>query len=211
MIIGSPSWLIAEVTGQASMGDFFPAAVQLSRGLNKTRPNARRLTEQIRRRIWSFGPQWAGARRNVQRVGTITGRRFNSKEGLFAEVIDHALDIRPLIEGDRSTLADRLARVVVYGRGDSADAQNIPLLLLLHSATEPSAAELLRSTIDRNVVRFIAERLEGPDAAVRAAMVTAQIVGFAILDRMLQPRTLKQGNREQLVTLLSKSLATCIG
>jgi AcrR family transcriptional regulator len=172
------------------------------------------ILEAAARRFAAHGYERAGVRdiaADAGVTGALVNRYFNSKEGLFAEVIDHALDIRPLIEGDRSTLAERLARAVVYGRGDIVDAQNIPLLLLLHSATEPGAAELLRSGIDRNIVRFIAERLEGPDAAVRAAMVTAQLVGFAILDRMLQPRTLKQANREQLVTLLSKSLATCIG
>jgi hypothetical protein len=42
-------------------------------------------------------------------------------------------------------------------------------------------------------------------------MVIAQMVGFAILDRRIRLRQLAGGRREQIVALLSESLAVCIG
>jgi Tetracyclin repressor-like, C-terminal domain len=57
----------------------------------------------------------------------------------------------------------------------------------------------------------LADRIGGPDADIRAAMVIAQMVGFAILDRRIRLRQLARGRREQLVALLSESLAVCIG
>jgi hypothetical protein len=71
------------------------------------------------------------------------------------------------------------------------------LLLLLDSIDEPRAAELLRTTFNRNMLPSLAERIGGPDAEVRAAMVIAQMVGFAILDRRIRLRQLAgaDGNR----------------
>jgi AcrR family transcriptional regulator len=136
-------------------------------------------------------------------------RYFVSKEGLFAEVIENTFSGH-LVEGDRATLADSLARMMVYGRKDKVNDRRIPLLLLLHSATEPRAAELLKTSLERNMLRVLAESLGGPDADIRAAMMIAQCVGFKILDQMLRPRALTEAQREKLVVLLSASLAVCI-
>ena len=100
---------------------------------------------------------------------------------------------------------------MVYGREGTADEKPIPLLLMLHSAAEPRAAELLRTTLDRNVLRPIAECLDGPDAELRAAIVIAQCTGFAILNRMLRPRALAEAQQEELMVLLTESLNACMG
>jgi hypothetical protein len=70
---------------------------------------------------------------------------------------------------------------------------------------------LIRTSLDRNVLRPLAECLEGPDAEVRAAMVVAQCTGFAILNQMLRPRAIVEAQKEELMCLLKESLATCIG
>jgi AcrR family transcriptional regulator len=175
------------------------------------------ILEAATRRFACQGYQCAGVREIAADAGVdpaMVNRYFGSKEGLFAEVIEHAFDIRYLVDGDRATLAERLARKVVYGREDIAGDQRIPripLLLMLRSATEPHAAELIRASLDRNVLRPLAECLDGPDAEVRAAMVIAQCTGFAILNQMLRPRALAEAQQEELVVLLKESLAACIG
>ena len=140
----------------------------------------------------------------------MVNRYFGSKEGLFAEVVERAFDIRYLVDGDRATLAERLARAVVYGREDSAGDRHIPLLLLLRSATEPGAAELIRPSLDRNILRPLEERLDGPDAELRASIVIAQCTGFSMLNQMLRPRALAEAQQEELVVLLQASLAAGI-
>lgn len=172
------------------------------------------ILEAATRRFACQGYEHAGVREIAADAGVtaaLVNRYFGSKEGLFAEVVERAFDIRDLIEGDRATLAERLARVMVYGREDADNDSRIPLLLLLRSATEPHAAELIRTSLDRNNLRLLAERVDGPDADVRAAMVIAQLTGFATLDQMLRPRALANAPREQLVALLAASLATCLG
>jgi AcrR family transcriptional regulator len=170
--------------------------------------------EAATRRFAYQGYEHAGVREIAADAGVnaaMVNRYFGSKEGLFTEVVERALDIRYLVDGDRATLAERLARRMVYGREDTADESSIPLLLMLHSATEPRAAELIRTSLDRNVLRPLAECLEGPDAEVRAAMVVAQCTGFAILNQMLRPRAIVEAQKEELMCLLKESLATCIG
>jgi AcrR family transcriptional regulator len=144
-------------------------------------------------------------------TAAMINRYFGSKEGLFAEVIERAFDIRELIEGDRATLADRLARVMVYGRPGAPDSGRTPLLLLLRAATEPAAAELLRARLEGENLPLLAERLGGPDAGTRAGLIIAHLTGFAILYQMIRPKELADADREGLVARLSESLAVWIG
>jgi AcrR family transcriptional regulator len=172
------------------------------------------ILEAATRRFAFEGYQGAGVREIAADAGVnaaMVNRYFGSKEGLFAEVVEHAFDIRYLVDGDRATLAERLARAVVYGREDIAGDRRIPLLLILRSATEPSAAELIRPSLERNLLQPLAEHLDGPDAKVRAAIVIAQCAGFSMLNQMLRPRVLAEAQKEELVVLLKQSLAACIG
>jgi AcrR family transcriptional regulator len=156
----------------------------------------------------------AGAREIAMDAGVtaaMINRYFGSKEGLFAEVIERAFDIRELIEGDRATLADRLARVMVYGRPGAPDSGRTPLLLLLRAATEPAAAELLRARLEGENLPLLAERLGGTDAGTRAGLIIAHLTGFAILYQMIRPKELADADREGLVARLSESLAVWIG
>jgi AcrR family transcriptional regulator len=190
-----------------------------------TRPRRRRdaaatreaILQAATRRFAAQGYEHAGVREIAADAGVtaaLVNRYFGSKEGLFAEVIERAFDIEPLLRGRRGNLADHLARVMVYGRGDAPDGVQMPftaLLLLLHSATEPRAVELFRRDLNRTELRLFAEHIGGGDAAVRAAMIVAQLTGFAIMHHVLRPEALADARGEELVALLSKSLAACIG
>jgi AcrR family transcriptional regulator len=172
------------------------------------------ILEAATRRFAFEGYQGAGVREIAADAGVdaaMVNRYFGSKEGLFAEVFERAFNIRYLVDGDRATLAERLARAVVYGRENNAGDRRVPLLLILRSATEPRAAELIRPSLDRNLLEPLAEQLGGPDAKVRAAIVIAQCAGFSMLNQMLQPRVLAEAQQEKLVVLLKESLAACIG
>ena len=66
-----------------------------------------------------------------------------------------------------------------------------PLLLLLHSATEPRAVKLFRRDLNRTAIPLLAEQIGGEDAAVRAAMVDGTAHGV----RDHAPRAPPQGVR----------------
>jgi hypothetical protein len=86
-----------------------------------------------------------------------------------------------------------------------------PLLLLLHSAMEPQAVKLFRRDLNRTALPLLAEQIGGDDALVRAVMVMAQLTGFAIMHRVLRPKACADARGGELVALLSRSLAACIG
>ena len=189
---------------------------------DQTHPRRRRdaaatrsaIFEAATRRFAYQGYQCAGVREIAADAGVdaaMVNRYFGSKEGLFTEVVERAFDIRYLVEGDPATLAERLARKMVYGREDSADERPIPLLLMLRSATEPRAADLIRTSLERNLLRPLAECLDGTDAEVRSTLVIAQCMGFAIMNQMLRPRALTEARQAELLDLLKPSLAACIG
>lgn len=172
--------------------------------------------EAATRRFADQGYQCAGVREIAADAGVdaaLVNRYFGSKEGLFAEVIDCAFNLKDLLgaaEAD-ADLAAELARNAVFGTEDVGEARRTPLLLLLRSATEPRAAELLRASLERNLVQPLARRLGGVDAEARAALVIAQLTGFATMNRMLQAEAFTGTDRERLVTLLASSLGAYIG
>src|SRR5215470_13418643 len=89
------------------------------------------------RRFTTHGYERAGVRDIAADAGVtaaLVNRYFGSKEGLFAEVIERALDMKHLLSGMGANLADHLARLMVYGQEESGDRGHTPLLLLLHSA-----------------------------------------------------------------------------
>jgi AcrR family transcriptional regulator len=166
------------------------------------------------RRFATQGYAAAGVREIAADAGVtaaLVNRYFVSKEGLFAEVIKRALDMRHLLQGHQGDLADHLARVLVYGREDAPGGVLTPLLLLLHSAAEPGAVKLFRRDLNRTALPLLAEQIGGDGTAVRAVMVMAQLTGFAIMHHVLRPKALADARGEELVALLSRSLAACIG
>ena len=171
------------------------------------------ILEAATRRFATQGYGGAGVREIAADAGVtaaLVNRYFGSKEGLFAEVIKRALDMRHLLQGQRGDLADHLARVLVYGREDAPDGVLTPLLLLLHSATEPGTVKLFRRDLNRTALPLLAEQIGGDDSAVRAVMVMAQLTGFAIMYHVLRPKAFANARGEELVTLLSAALAASI-
>ena len=148
------------------------------------------ILEAATRRFATEGYQRAGVREIADDAGVtaaLVNRYFGSKEGLFSEVIERAFDMGHLLQDQRGDLADHLARVMVYGQEGIPDRVRTPMLLMLHSATEPHAVKLFRRDLNRTELRLLAEQIGGDDATVRAAMIVAQLTGFAIMHHVLRP------------------------
>jgi AcrR family transcriptional regulator len=173
------------------------------------------ILETATRRFAFQGYEQSGVREIAEDAGVtaaMVNRYFGSKEGLFTEVVKHAFP-ESLIEESGVDIADRLARMVVHGKSGSEDDRRIPLLLLIRSSMNPRALELLKTNLNRtrNMHRVLADFIGGPDAEVRAAMAIAQCVGFTLVYRMVQMPVLTGASQEQLVALLSESLAAITG
>jgi AcrR family transcriptional regulator len=82
------------------------------------------ILEAARRRFAIQGYERAGVREIAADAGVtaaLVNRYFGSKEGLFAQAIAQALDMKHLLNGRGASLPDHLAPVIVYGHDDSGD------------------------------------------------------------------------------------------
>ena len=92
------------------------------------------ILEAATRRFATQGYERAGVREIAGDAGVtaaLVNRYFGSKEGLFARVIERALDMKHLLSGREADLVEHLARVMVYGHKESGDRGHTPLMLLL--------------------------------------------------------------------------------
>jgi AcrR family transcriptional regulator len=172
------------------------------------------ILEAATRRFAAHSYERAGVREIAADAGVtaaLVNRYFGSKDRLFAEVIQRALDMRNLLEDQRGGLAGHLARIMVTGQDALRDRVYTPLLLLLHSAAEPQAIKVIRRDLNRTALPLLAEQISGGDAGVRAVMIMAQLAGFAIMHRVLRPKAFEDASREDLEALLAKCLAACTG
>jgi AcrR family transcriptional regulator len=127
------------------------------------------------------GYEQVGVRDIASRAGVdpaLINRYFGSKERLFSEAVANKFDLSPLLDGDRATLGERLARYVLQKKSTGADYD--PLVALLRSSSSDVCSGMLRNAILEGFVRPLAARLEGPDAMSRAELVGSMLLGLLV-------------------------------
>ena len=127
------------------------------------------------------GYEQVGVRDIAARAGVdaaLVNRYFGSKERLFSEAVASKFDLRQLLDGDRATLGERLARYVLQKKADGADYD--PLVALLRSSSSDVCSGMLRNAILQGFVRPLAARLDGPDAVSRAELVGSTLLGLLV-------------------------------
>jgi AcrR family transcriptional regulator len=157
------------------------------------------------------GYDGAGVREIAAAAGVtamLVNRYFGSKEGLFAAVVEASMADRTVLTGDPATLARDVATALVGRTTPQADDLD-PFLLMLRSAANPRAAEILRAGIEKHVEAHlydVAPELCGTD---RAAMALSVIAGFWLMRKMIGSTALNSADEaalartlEQLFTLL---------
>jgi hypothetical protein len=83
---------------------------------------------------------------------------------------------------------------VIMRKPEPLGQPNDALLLLLRSAPNPRAAEILRDTIARRMERPLKSLLPGPGAGERAAMILALILGFLLMRRVIGCKAVSDAN-----------------
>ena len=134
-------------------------------------------------------------------TGVLVNRYFGSKEELFAATVEIICSDHRIFESDSTTLAKRLAAKIM-SKTEPIDA----LLLILRSAPNPRAAEILRKSIAQHFERRLKASLPGPDASERAAMILALVVGFQLFRKVIGSKALVRANHAGL----SRHLETII-
>jgi AcrR family transcriptional regulator len=114
----------------------------------------------------------------------LVNRYFGSKELLFAEVVEATFARRTLIGDDPATLARDVAAALVTGPADEEESVD-GFLLMLRSASNPRAVEILRDAIERHFQRHLADLLPGGEAGERAALILCAVAGVQLMRHVL--------------------------
>ena len=140
-------------------------------------------------------------------------RLFGSKAGLFATLAEQAFGDEALFDGPLKTLGARLAGHLMLpisvAAEDDIDEMN-DFQFLLRSATSLTAAPILSAALHRALIEPLGRRIGEPDGFARAAMITAQILGFSTLRFALGSQPIEAADRGATTQRLAGILQLCI-
>ncbi|MEE1829944.1 TetR/AcrR family transcriptional regulator [Streptomyces sp. SP17KL33] len=128
---------------------------------------------------------------------------FGTKEQVFEAAV--TLSFGPAMQAPQAVedgpldgVGERLTRFV-FGVWENP-ATRTPLLAIVRSAVNnEAAAAVFRRIIATQVLRRIADRLEVPDAELRAELAAAQLVGIAMLRYVIKVEPLASADPEQII------------
>ncbi|MFI7382835.1 TetR/AcrR family transcriptional regulator [Streptomyces sp. NPDC049813] len=155
----------------------------------------------------------AGVRQIAERAGVtamMINRYFGSKELLFAQAVDRAFAPSTVVGDERQGLADAIATTLAERTAPGAE-QLDPFLLMLRSAPDPDAVDVLRRGIEAHVGGRFAGLLDGPEPEVRAQLGLALVAGTWLLRTVVGTAALHAVDNETLAALLADMLAPVTG
>ena len=138
----------------------------------------------------------------------LISRYFGSKRELFAAATEGLFLDRTWFEGDRKAFGAKLAAYIAAKK--RSDDHVDPLLFLVRSVSHIEAAEILRTAVDAQFIRPMAEWLGGQRAFVRAGVITSLIMGAAVLRQVIRSQSLANSDREAVVASLAAALQQVI-
>lgn len=160
-----------------------------------------------------LGYEGATVRAIAGRAGcnaALVTRYFGGKAALFAVLAREG----PIGEAARHPVLDLPFRswghalvrrqIQITGRA-SRDQLQDQLLMLLRSSATPSGSRMLTDFLARDDTQLIPE-LDGPDAALRSALLRAQLVGLTMLRDIARLPALRQADAETVASYLGPAL-----
>ncbi|HET6707134.1 TetR/AcrR family transcriptional regulator [Amycolatopsis sp.] len=137
---------------------------------------------------------------------------FKTKQGLFSAAIDISGTVPPAIESIFTDGLDGIGERIVRTLVDNLDKSGrAPLVMLTRSApTDAQSEALLREFIDREITDRLAALLDTPDAALRAAMVNAQILGLTVARYIMRLEPIASAPPDELAGRFGPLLQYCL-
>jgi AcrR family transcriptional regulator len=134
----------------------------------------------------------------------LIARYFGSKKGLFTEVIRDLVTPKWLVEGDRATFGQRMARIHVE-EGDSGDLLQ-SVFVMIRAATSPVARPILEAIGYESFTRPFAAWLGGRDAELRAHFISSTLFGTVLSGLAERKSRRSKSFREELILRLGETL-----
>ncbi|WP_235947963.1 TetR family transcriptional regulator [Candidatus Frankia alpina] len=127
---------------------------------------------------------------------------FGSKEQLFARVSRFGDEIDRLLD---APLPD-LGRHLLHALLDAHEQRRDPLIRVAFALQHGEHAALLRDNFRDQVVARLRSRLTGPDAALRAELVLAHLLGLGVLRKIVHAEAISVAERDRIVDLCAPGL-----
>ena len=134
----------------------------------------------------------------------LVNRYFGSKQALFAEVMNGALQIRQHLTADRAGFGRRVAHAFITQRPPANTFR--PMLVMIRSAPNPEASSILKRCIEEDIAKPLVAWLGGVDAAARAGLILAELTGFFVLRYVIGLEPLAEANDAFLTEHLAAGL-----
>ncbi len=164
------------------------------------------------------GYEGVGLREIALRCGitaAMINRYFGTKEALYTELIGNAFSFKKLIGMERSLFGEKIATLMVQQQHpERADYKNEshlkPMQILLRSAAEDGAPELIQELLDKQLWRPMIAWLGGKNANERAEMIIATMIGFILMHNKIGSPSQSRSNKQHLISLLAKTLQSYV-
>jgi AcrR family transcriptional regulator len=173
--------------------------------------------EAARRRFAEVGFDVASIRTIAAAAGVdpaLVLHHFGSKEHLFREAVAWPFDPsaleRVILDGGSAGLGERLARVF-FQQWDDAATWGSLLAVLRSALTHAESATLLRQFLRDQLLRRLANVLEGADRDLRVELAAAHLLGVAIVRHLLQLEPLASASVDDLAARLGPALDRDLG
>jgi AcrR family transcriptional regulator len=134
---------------------------------------------------------------------------FPTKERVFEAVMELPPDVERalggVLEGDAAGVGERLVRMFLDVWDDPATGAAMAGLLR-SAASYEAAADRFRAIFGERLIGRLAGVAVGPDAALRADLVSTQLVGLALMRYVVRVEPLASAGREQVVAAVAPVL-----
>ena len=131
-------------------------------------------------------------------------KHFGSKQDLFDEAVQWTVPVDELTTADPAQTAQNFLQGMLDAWAADPDG---PMAVLLRTAmTSPDALELLRTQVTDQAVTSVAATIDGPDARLRAALLSAVLMGIASQRYLLQFPDLAAASDDDIVRIMAPVL-----
>lgn len=129
---------------------------------------------------------------------------FGTKQALFREAVHWEIPVAEMTSDDPAQTIDNYARSMLTAW--TADP-NSPMAVLLRTAmTSDDAADILRRHITAEAVDAVANTIDAPDARLRAALMSAMLMGIATQRFILRMPDLADADVDDVLRLVAPLL-----
>lgn len=173
------------------------------------------LLDAARIRFATIGFDRTGVRDIAGDVGVdpaLVFRYFVSKEQLYAEAMYLEIPKRVAADPHRPvvSIVDALLRDVVFEDWPAFGGEH-PLLAMLRSSGHAAVRDQLRAQLCDDYLRDMTARLDGPDAALRAELIGAVLLGLGVMRSVVGAPAVSGATFEQTRALVADMVRAVSG